>query len=117
MVVRDVKEKSGDEEKKKEKPKAHAPSHTKMRSIGKMNLMLFVLSAFKFVHAHPCVLCFAGLDMEPTHPAPAKKSPVAPPLGDKYNIKPPVLKRPRYCCSLHLCELSTILWCSHATTP
>lgn len=35
MLVRDVKEKLGEEEKKKEKPKAHAPSHTKIRSIGK----------------------------------------------------------------------------------
>ena len=34
MPVPGVKEKSGDEEKKKEKPKAHAPSHTKIRSIG-----------------------------------------------------------------------------------
>lgn len=39
MPVRDVKEKSGDEEKKKEKPKAHAPSHAKIRSIGKLNHM------------------------------------------------------------------------------
>lgn len=34
MPVRDMKEKGGDEE-KKDKPKAHAPSHTKIRSIGK----------------------------------------------------------------------------------
>lgn len=34
VPVRNVKERSGDEEKKKEKPKAHAPSHTKIRSIG-----------------------------------------------------------------------------------
>lgn len=34
VPVRDVKEKVIDEEKKKEKPKAHAPSHTKIRSIG-----------------------------------------------------------------------------------
>lgn len=39
VLVRDVKEKSGDEEKKKEKPKAHAPSHAKIRSIGKLYLM------------------------------------------------------------------------------
>lgn len=38
MQVRDVKEKNGDEERKKEKPKAHAPSHTKIRSIGKLIL-------------------------------------------------------------------------------
>lgn len=37
--MRDVKEKSGEEERKKEKPKAHAPSHTKIRSIGKLNVM------------------------------------------------------------------------------
>uniref|UniRef100_G3N8T6 Serine/threonine-protein phosphatase 1 regulatory subunit 10 n=1 Tax=Gasterosteus aculeatus aculeatus TaxID=481459 RepID=G3N8T6_GASAC len=37
LPVRDVKEKSGEEEKKKEKPKAHAPSHAKIRSIGKQN--------------------------------------------------------------------------------
>ncbi|KAF3834478.1 hypothetical protein F7725_025682 [Dissostichus mawsoni] len=58
-----------EEEKKKEKPKAHAPSHTKIRSI--------------------------GLEIDTPNPAPAKKTPVAPQLGDKYNIKPPVLKRPR----------------------
>uniref|UniRef100_A0A669F2E6 Serine/threonine-protein phosphatase 1 regulatory subunit 10 n=1 Tax=Oreochromis niloticus TaxID=8128 RepID=A0A669F2E6_ORENI len=34
VPVRDMKEKGGDEE-KKDKPKAHAPSHTKIRSIGK----------------------------------------------------------------------------------
>lgn len=34
VPVRNVKERTGDEEKKKEKPKAHAPSHTKIRSIG-----------------------------------------------------------------------------------
>lgn len=39
VPVRDVKEKSGDEEKKKEKPKAHAPSHTKIRSIGSFTPM------------------------------------------------------------------------------
>ncbi|XP_076610399.1 serine/threonine-protein phosphatase 1 regulatory subunit 10 [Chaetodon auriga] len=68
VQVRDVKEKSGDEEKKKEKPKAHAPSHTKIRSI--------------------------GLEMDIPNVAPSKKTPAAPQLGDKYNIKPPVLKRP-----------------------
>uniref|UniRef100_A0A8C4IHB2 Serine/threonine-protein phosphatase 1 regulatory subunit 10 n=1 Tax=Dicentrarchus labrax TaxID=13489 RepID=A0A8C4IHB2_DICLA len=68
VPVRDVKEKSGDEEKKKEKPKAHAPSHAKIRSI--------------------------GLEMDTPNPAPVKKTPAAPQLGDKYNIKPPVLKRP-----------------------
>ena len=39
MPVRDLKEKGGDEEKKKEKPKAHAPSHAKIRSIGKFNVI------------------------------------------------------------------------------
>ncbi|KAM9306565.1 LOW QUALITY PROTEIN: serine/threonine-protein phosphatase 1 regulatory subunit 10 [Pholidichthys leucotaenia] len=68
VPVRDVKEKSGDEEKKKEKPKAHAPSHAKIRSI--------------------------GLEIgDPPNPAVAKKTLPAPPLGDKYNIKPP-FKRP-----------------------
>lgn len=35
--------------------------------------------------------------MDTPNPVPAKKTPAAPQLGDKYNIKPPVLKRPRYC--------------------
>lgn len=35
--------------------------------------------------------------MDTPNPAPPKKTPAAPQLGDKYNIKPPVLKRPRYC--------------------
>lgn len=68
MPVRDVKEKSGDEGRKKEKSKAHAPSHTKIRSI--------------------------GLEMETSHPTPPKKTPSAPQLGEKYIIKPPLLKRP-----------------------
>uniref|UniRef100_H3CJA3 Protein phosphatase 1, regulatory subunit 10 n=1 Tax=Tetraodon nigroviridis TaxID=99883 RepID=H3CJA3_TETNG len=67
--VASVKDKSGDEEKKKCKAKAHAPSHAKIRSI--------------------------GLEMDAPSPVPAKKMPAAPQLGDKYNIKPPVLKRPR----------------------
>lgn len=36
--VPNVKEKIGDDEKKKGKPKAHAPSHAKIRSIGKFKL-------------------------------------------------------------------------------
>ncbi|KAJ8288065.1 hypothetical protein COCON_G00007240 [Conger conger] len=56
------------EEKKKEKPKAHAPSHAKFRS--------------------------TGLEVDTPSPLPAKKPPTAPQLGDKYNIKPAVLKRP-----------------------
>lgn len=36
--VPNVKEKNGDEEKKKGKPKAHAPSHAKIRSIGELSL-------------------------------------------------------------------------------
>ncbi|XP_019724379.1 serine/threonine-protein phosphatase 1 regulatory subunit 10 [Hippocampus comes] len=67
VPLREVKDKSGEEEKKKDKAKAHAPSHAKIRSI--------------------------GLEMDAPSPAPAKKSPTAPQLGDKYNIKPPVLKR------------------------
>ncbi|KAJ3609829.1 hypothetical protein NHX12_024339 [Muraenolepis orangiensis] len=57
-----------EEDKKKEKPKAHAPSHAKIRSI--------------------------GLEIETPTPALAKKTPAALQLGDKYNIKPAVLKRP-----------------------
>lgn len=34
--------------------------------------------------------------MDAPNPVPPKKMPAAPQLGDKYNIKPPVLKRPRY---------------------
>uniref|UniRef100_A0A3Q4N3D7 Protein phosphatase 1, regulatory subunit 10 n=1 Tax=Neolamprologus brichardi TaxID=32507 RepID=A0A3Q4N3D7_NEOBR len=67
VPVRDMKEKGGEEE-KKDKPKAHAPSHAKIRSI--------------------------GLEIgDPPNPAPPKKTPAAPQLGSKYNIKPPVLKR------------------------
>lgn len=36
--VSNVKEKNSDEEKKKGKPKAHAPSHAKIRSIGRFSL-------------------------------------------------------------------------------
>ncbi|KAL6457485.1 hypothetical protein MHYP_G00344480 [Metynnis hypsauchen] len=61
-------EKGSDEEKKREKPKAHAPSHAKIRS--------------------------TGLEVETPTPIPSKKPPVVPQLGDKYNIKPAVLKRP-----------------------
>lgn len=39
MPLRDLKEKTPDEDKKKDKPKAHAPSHTKIRSIGKVVVM------------------------------------------------------------------------------
>lgn len=39
MPLRDIKEKTPDEDKKKDKPKAHAPSHTKIRSIGKAVVM------------------------------------------------------------------------------
>ena len=37
--MRDVKEKAAEEDKKKEKPKAHAPSHAKIRSIGGLGLL------------------------------------------------------------------------------
>ncbi|KAG9335643.1 hypothetical protein JZ751_004294 [Albula glossodonta] len=62
--------KVAEEEKKKERkePKAHAPSHAKSRS--------------------------TGLELETPSPIPAKKPPVTPQIGDKYNIKPAVLKRP-----------------------
>uniref|UniRef100_A0A3P8Z802 TFIIS N-terminal domain-containing protein n=1 Tax=Esox lucius TaxID=8010 RepID=A0A3P8Z802_ESOLU len=76
VPVRDVKAADGgkaaaaaEEEKKRDKPKAHAPSHAKIRSI--------------------------GLEMDTPAPAPVKKPPVALQLGDKYNIKPAqVIKRP-----------------------
>lgn len=55
------------------------------------------------------VLCCVGLEMDTPNPAPAKKAPTAPQLGDKYNIKPPVLKRPRY--SLLLMSESTASSC------
>ncbi|KAI7798691.1 serine/threonine-protein phosphatase 1 regulatory subunit 10 [Triplophysa rosa] len=61
-------EKVADEEKKKDKPKAYAPSHAKIR--------------------------FTGLEVESPAPVPVKKTPTAPLLGDKYNIKPALLKRP-----------------------
>ncbi|XP_053540033.1 serine/threonine-protein phosphatase 1 regulatory subunit 10 [Ictalurus punctatus] len=63
-----VVEKGTEEERKREKPKAHAPSHAKIRS--------------------------TGLEVETPTPIPTKKVPVVPQLGDKYNIKPAVLKRP-----------------------
>lgn len=153
LPVRDVKEKSGEEEKKKEKPKAHAPSHAKIRSIGKQNrpechvitssmMLISWLKAtsleprntrvYPFAYRVPrkrrrhvppqtqmcpnlmcyCplaaagrhllsvnngyALCCVGLEMDTPSMAPAKKTPTAPQLGDKYNIKPPVLKRLRY---------------------
>jgi len=37
----------------------------------------------------------AGLEVESIAPVPVKKPPSAPQLGDKYNIKPAMLKRPR----------------------
>lgn len=37
----------------------------------------------------------AGLEVESPAPVPVKKTPTAPQLGDKYNIKPAMLKRPR----------------------
>ncbi|XP_026851451.2 serine/threonine-protein phosphatase 1 regulatory subunit 10 [Electrophorus electricus] len=61
-------EKGTDEERKREKPKAHAPSHAKIRS--------------------------TGLEVETPTPVPTKKVPTVPQLGDKYIIKPAVLKRP-----------------------
>lgn len=101
IPVRDLKEKSGDEEKKKEKPKAHAPSHTKIRSIGNFTLISSDIACpecqiWKVPNPIFHILCWVGLEMDTPHPAPAKKAPSAPQLGDKYNIKPPLLKRPRY---------------------
>lgn len=40
-----------------------------------------------------------GLEMDTVNPVPVKKPPAAPQLGDKYNIRPPVLKRPRFVAS------------------
>nr|XP_023658377.1 serine/threonine-protein phosphatase 1 regulatory subunit 10-like [Paramormyrops kingsleyae]XP_023658378.1 serine/threonine-protein phosphatase 1 regulatory subunit 10-like [Paramormyrops kingsleyae] len=57
-----------EEEKKREKPKAHAPSHARFRS--------------------------TGLEVDTPGPLPAKKPPPVLQLGDKYSIKPVVLKRP-----------------------
>ncbi len=37
----------------------------------------------------------SGLEVESPAPVPVKKTPSAPLLGDKYNIKPTVLKRPK----------------------
>lgn len=94
MPVRNVKERSGDEEKKKEKPKAHAPSHTKIRSIGNAAPTVTLFSTIfeqRLMHAVFCL----GLEMDTVNPVPVKKTPAAPQLGDKYNIRPPVLKRPR----------------------
>uniref|UniRef100_A0A674ED40 Serine/threonine-protein phosphatase 1 regulatory subunit 10 n=1 Tax=Salmo trutta TaxID=8032 RepID=A0A674ED40_SALTR len=75
VPVREVKAadggKAAEEERKREKPKAHAPSHAKIRSI--------------------------GLEMDAPTPVLVKKPPVALQLGDKYNIKPAqVLKRPSF---------------------
>lgn len=43
-----------------------------------------------------CILIWTGLELETQTPVPTKKVPAVPQLGDKYNIKPAVLKRPRY---------------------
>lgn len=91
--VPNVKERNGDEEKKKGKPKAHAPSHAKIRSIGEFGGHAPAGDPFPFQDA---ALCLLGLEMDAPSPVPPKKMPAAPQLGDKYNIKPPVLKRPRY---------------------
>lgn len=99
VPVRNVKERSGEEEKKKEKPKAHAPSHTKFRSIGNAaHTVAWFCSIFEH-HIMPTAFCL-GLEMDTVNPVPVKKTPAAPQLGDKYNIRPPVLKRPRFvaCC-------------------
>lgn len=98
VPVRDVKEKTGDEEKKKEKPKAHAPSHAKIRSIGTAQLRGTSATGsggFHLPMLTVCLMCSAGFEMETPNPTPPKKTPSAPQLGNKYNIKPPLLKRPR----------------------
>lgn len=91
-----VKEKNGEDEKKKGKPKAHAPSHAKIRSIGRFNPRRDLYNVFKVQwRLNEPVFWIVGLEMDTPSPVPAKKIPAAPQLGDKYNIKPPVLKRPR----------------------
>lgn len=98
VPVRNVKERPLEEEKKKEKPKAHAPSHTKFRSIGNAaHTVAWFCSIFER-HIMPTVFCL-GLEMDTVNPVPVKKTPAAPQLGDKYNIRPPVLKRPRFVAS------------------
>lgn len=58
MPVRDVKEKSGDEGRKKEKSKAHAPSHTKIRSIGMLDLSnKYIYIAFYIYYIRIYVTC------------------------------------------------------------
>lgn len=42
-----VKEKNGEDEKKKGKPKAHAPSHAKIRSIGRFDRRRGLYNVFK----------------------------------------------------------------------
>lgn len=99
MPVREVKEKIVEEEKKKEKPKAHAPSHAKIRSIGNMMSSDAVgseCSVLKNEIIILCCCCCVGLEIDTPNLPPTKKITTAPQLGDKYNIKPPVLKRPRY---------------------
>lgn len=92
--VSNVKEKNGEDEKKKAKPKAHAPSHAKIRSIGELRRRRG-RQQWRPLLTGSC-FCAAGLEMDTPSPLPPKKMPAAPQLGDKYNIKPPVLKRPRY---------------------
>ena len=100
MPLREVKEKPVEEDKKKEKPKAHAPSHAKIRSIGMHRFLKTMEKRLALVNASfkslPMLALLTGLEMDMPTPAPAKKTPAAPQLGDKYNIKPAVLKRPRY---------------------
>lgn len=56
----------------------------------------FQMSETCNVSNHRHIVLSTGLEMDTPSPAPAKKTPTAPQLGDKYNIKPPVLKRPRH---------------------
>lgn len=56
-----VKEKNGEEEKKKGKPKAHAPSHAKIRSIGRFDRRQCTMCLEWVVFKWSCILgCRAG---------------------------------------------------------
>lgn len=61
--VPNVKEKNGEDEKKKGKPKAHAPSHAKIRSIGRFDRRRDLCNVFLkwIVFKLTCILgCRAG---------------------------------------------------------
>uniref|UniRef100_A0A673M061 Serine/threonine-protein phosphatase 1 regulatory subunit 10-like n=1 Tax=Sinocyclocheilus rhinocerous TaxID=307959 RepID=A0A673M061_9TELE len=55
-----------------------------------LNTFFFLNDLFTFTQN----IVSSGLEVESPAPVPVKKTPSAPQLGDKYNIKPAVLKRP-----------------------